>query len=65
MKIGVIGSMQYTENMLEIRDELIALGHDAYVTDLHEAFIGKTDEEKEVIKIHQKTIWMQFESFGI
>ncbi len=54
MKIGIIGSMQFTEKMLEIREQLIALGHNAFVTDLHEAFIGKTDEEKEVIKIHQK-----------
>ncbi len=40
--------------MLEVRDQLNAMGHKAYVTDLHKAFIGKTDEEKEVIKIHQK-----------
>ena len=54
MKIGVIGSMQYTEKMLEIRDELIKLGHNAFITDLHKPFIGKTDEEKEEIKLHQK-----------
>ena len=54
MKIGIIGSMQYTEKMLEVRDQLNVMGHDAYITDLHKAFIGKTDEEKEVIKIHQK-----------
>ena len=54
MKIGIIGSMQFTEKMLEVQEELIKLGHDAFVTDLHKAFIGKTDEEKEVIKIHQK-----------
>jgi len=29
MRIGVIGSMQYTEKMLEIRDKLISMGHDA------------------------------------
>ncbi len=46
--------MQYTEQMLEMRDKLNALGHNAFVTDLHKPFIGKTDEEKEVIKIHQK-----------
>lgn len=46
--------MQYTEKMLEVRDQLNVMGHDAYITDLHKAFIGKTDEEKEVIKIHQK-----------
>ena len=54
MKIGIVGSMQYTERMLELRDKLIALGHDAYVTDLAAPFVGKTDEEKEAIKIEQK-----------
>ncbi|MBI2023303.1 hypothetical protein HYT01_01925 [Candidatus Giovannonibacteria bacterium] len=54
MKIGIIGSMQFTEKMIKARDELIKLGHDAFVTSLTSPFIGKTDEEKEVIKIHQK-----------
>jgi hypothetical protein len=54
MKIGIIGSMQFTEKMLEARDELIELGHEAFVTDLHKALVGKTDEEKEKIKLHQK-----------
>jgi hypothetical protein len=46
--------MQFTEKMLEARDQLIALGHDAFLTDLHKPFISKTDEEKENIKINQK-----------
>jgi len=54
MKIGVIGSMQYTEKMMEIRDKLISLGHKAFVTKLAEPFVGKSDEEKERIKIEQK-----------
>jgi len=54
MKIGIIGSMQYTEKMLEARDALINIGHDAFVTDLHKALVGKSDEEKEKIKLHQK-----------
>jgi len=54
MRIGIIGSMQYTERMLEVKAELNKLGHDAFVTDLHKAFVGKTDDEKEEIKIHQK-----------
>jgi hypothetical protein len=54
MKIGVIGSMQYTEQMLAARDALVKLGHKAFVTNLAEPFIGKTDDEKEVIKLHQK-----------
>ena len=54
MRIGVIGSMHHTEQMLDARDKLQALGHDAYVTNLAEPFIGKNDEEKEHIKLHQK-----------
>lgn len=46
--------MQYTEKMIEARDELIKSRHDAFVTNLADPFIGKTDEEKEAIKIHQK-----------
>jgi hypothetical protein len=54
MRIGIIGSMQYTEKMLEARDKLIKLGHDAFITGLASPFIGKTDVEKERIKIDQK-----------
>src|SRR3989344_5557359 len=54
MKIGIIGSMQFTEKMIEIRNRLAAEGDNAFVTPLSTPFVGKTDEEKEKIKIHQK-----------
>lgn len=54
MRIGISGSMQFSEKMLEIRDQLVKLGHEAYVSELIAPFIGKTDEEKERIKIDQK-----------
>jgi hypothetical protein len=54
MKIGIIGSMQFTDKMLEVKAKLQELGHDAFVTDLHKAMVGKTDEEIEKIKLHQK-----------
>jgi nucleoside 2-deoxyribosyltransferase len=54
MKIGVIGSMQFTEKMLELRDQLKSLGHDAFVSNLASPFVGKTDSEKEDIKLQQK-----------
>ena len=54
MKIGIIGSMQFTEKMLEAQDALNKMGHEAFVTDLHVALVGKSDEEKEKIKLHQK-----------
>ena len=54
MKIGVVGSMQYIEKMLEARDELVKLGHSAFLTTLADPFVGKTNEEIEKIKLHQK-----------
>ncbi len=54
MRIGIAGSMQFVEKILEIRDKLRKLGHDAFVTDLHKALVGKTEEELEKIKLYQK-----------
>ncbi|MDO8601117.1 MAG: hypothetical protein Q7R46_00365 [bacterium] len=54
MRIGTIGSMQFVDKMIEVRDKLKAMGQDAFITDLHETMIGKTDEEIEKIKLYQK-----------
>ncbi len=54
MKIGIIGSMQFTDKMLEVKKELEFLGHEAFLTKLHEAMIGKNEREIEEIKIYQK-----------
>ena len=54
MRIGVIGSMQHTEKMLGLKDKLNKMGHDAFVTNMAEPMVGKSDEEKEKIKLHQK-----------
>ena len=54
MKIAVASSMQNAEKMIEVRDELIELGHDAFVTKFTEPMMGKTDDEKEKMKLHQK-----------
>ena len=54
MKIGIIGSMQFTDKMVEIKNNLDNLGHEAFLTDLHKTMIGKNDEEIEKIKLHQK-----------
>jgi len=54
MRIGIIGSMQFTDKMVEIREKLRELGHDAFITDLHRTMVGKTGDEIEKIKIYQK-----------
>jgi len=46
--------MQFAEKMLEVRDELTALGHQVFVSGFVDAYIGKSDEEKEVLKLDHK-----------
>lgn len=54
MKIGVSGSMQYTEKILEIAKQLRAQGHEVFTPQNTERYIGKTDDEKEQIKLDEK-----------
>ncbi len=54
MKIGVIGSMHCTERMMEVRDALIAQGHDAFLTSLAPPSMGLSDNEKQKRKIEDQ-----------
>lgn len=54
MRIGIIGSMQMTERMLEVKERLEKLGHTVFVSKFAPEFVGKTDGEKEQIKLKQK-----------
>jgi hypothetical protein len=54
MKIGVAGSMQFTERMMELCEQLEKMGHKAFMSKFAPYFVGKSDEEKEKIKLHQK-----------
>ncbi|MFH1089015.1 MAG: hypothetical protein V1716_01160 [Candidatus Uhrbacteria bacterium] len=54
MKIAIIGSMHFSEKMLEVAEELKKLGHQPILSNFVNAFPGKNDEEKEKIKLQQK-----------
>src|SRR6185436_19055389 len=54
MKIGIISSMHHSEKMLEVAEQLRAMGHDCVHSRFASNFVGKNDEEKEKIKLHQK-----------
>jgi len=54
MRIGVIGSMQHTEKMFELKDNLEKLDHQVFVSKFAKAMVGKSDDEKEKMKLHQK-----------
>jgi hypothetical protein len=54
MKIGVAGSMQHTEKMMALCADLKKLGHEPFMSKFGPAFVGKSDAEKEKIKLEQK-----------
>jgi len=54
MNIGIIGSMQHSEAMVKVADELRALGHEPSLSPFVESMLGKTAEEQERLKIQQK-----------
>lgn len=54
MKIGVAGSMQFTEEMMRICEVLEKMGHTTFMSKFKDAYVGKTDEEKEVQKLKDK-----------
>lgn len=54
MKIGVGGSMQHIEKILEIAEKLQAQGHEVFTPQNPSRYVGKTDEEKEVAKLDEK-----------
>jgi hypothetical protein len=54
MKIGVAGSMQYTEKMVEICEGLRKLGHEVFMSKFADAYVGKSDDEKEKLKLNHK-----------
>jgi hypothetical protein len=54
MRIGVVGSMQFTERMVELCQKLEEIGYMAFMSRFGPSFVGKTDDEKEKIKLEQK-----------
>lgn len=46
--------MQFTEKMMDLCERLEELGHEAFMSKFAPYFVGKTDDEKERIKLHQK-----------
>ena len=54
MKIGVAGSMQFTERMMDLCQQLEQMGYNSFMSKFGPFFVGKTDEEKEAIKLDQK-----------
>ena len=46
--------MHHSEKMLEVKEQLEKMGHEVICSKFVNNYIGKDDEEKEKIKLHQK-----------
>jgi hypothetical protein len=50
----VAGSMQHTEKIVEICERLKKMGHQVFMSKFGDKYIGKTDDEKEKLKLDHK-----------
>lgn len=54
MKIAICASMIFTKKMLEIKEKLEKLGHEACVSGFIEQYVGKSEKEKKELTIYHK-----------
>ncbi|HVV66530.1 MAG TPA: hypothetical protein VHB72_00460 [Candidatus Saccharimonadales bacterium] len=54
MNIGVAGSMQFTDRMIEVCEELRKLGHEPFMSKFGGNYAGKSAEEIEALKLVDK-----------
>lgn len=54
MKIGIAGSMQFTDKMIEFCDALEKLGHTVFMSGFKDRYVGKSAEEIEKLKLEDK-----------
>ncbi len=55
MKIAICASMVFTDKMLEVKNQLKELGHEAHISSFVNEYVGKSEKEKEKITIYHKT----------
>lgn len=54
MKIGVAGSMQFTDEMIRACEELEKMGHTVFMSSFKDRYSGKSAQEIEEIKLEDK-----------
>lgn len=54
MKITLCYSMQFADRVPQIQQELNKLGHEVFIVESNEQYVGKNSEEQEMIKLNEK-----------
>lgn len=54
MKIGIAGSMQFTEKMIDVYTQLEELGHEPFMSSFADSYVGRSADEIESRKLIDK-----------
>jgi len=54
MKIAICGSMVFAEKMIQIKGELEEIGHEVFISQFAEGYLGKNEKDKEKLAIDDK-----------
>ncbi|MBI2436939.1 MAG: hypothetical protein HYV41_04335 [Candidatus Magasanikbacteria bacterium] len=54
MKITLCYSMQFADKVPALKTELERLGHDVYIVESNDQYLGKNSDEQEEIKLNEK-----------
>jgi hypothetical protein len=54
MKIGISGSMQFTDQQLEVSEQLQKMGHGTFLSSYAQRYAGKSHNEIEKLKLEDK-----------
>ncbi len=54
MKVAICASMVFAERMLEVKAALEKMGHAAFASEFAGGYVGKSENEKEALTLHNK-----------
>ena len=54
MKIAICASMVFVEKMVQVKRQLEQIGHIVFISQFAEGYLGKAEEEKEKLAVHDK-----------
>ena len=54
MKIAICASMVFAEKMVQVKRQLEEIGHTVFISQFAEGYLGKAEQEKEKLAVHDK-----------
>jgi predicted DNA-binding WGR domain protein len=54
VKIAICASMVFAEKMVQVKRQLEEIGHTVFISQFAEGYLGKAEQEKEKLAVHDK-----------